>query len=505
MYEYRQVLSRLRLGESSRALARAGLMGRRKVEALREVAEPRGWLNPSHPLPDDAVLAEALRRPSPRPQTKSAVLPYADQVTTWWRQGTRGSRIYRVLVENYGFTGSYSSVRRFLQQLKAAEPRVTTVMAFDPGEAAQVDFGRGPTITDVHTGETFGTWVFVMVLAWSRHQYAEIVRDQKIETWLGCHRRAFEWFGGVPARLIIDNLSSAIVRACYHDPVAQRAYEGCAEGYGFRIAPCPVRDPKKKGRVEAGVKYIKGSFLPLREFRGLAHANEQLRRWVLGEAGNRIHGTTHERPLTRFVETERSFLAPLPAIAPELAAWAKVKLHGDCHVKFEKCTYSAPWRLVHKHLWLSATETFVRIFHNNEMVAVHPRQFKAGSRSTVEAHLPPNDRAYRMRDPQWCLKKARAVGPACQGLIEALFADRVMDRLRAAQGVIRLGERYGHVRLEAACERALAYGQSHYGTVKQILEKGLELQTELLPDPAPLSDAYTGKGRFCRDTTKLFN
>ena len=183
MYQYRQVLSRLRLGESSRAIARSGLMGRRKVEVLREAAVQRSWLDPSHPLPDDAVLAEALRRPSTRPQTESAVLPYADQVTTWWRQGTRGSRIHRVLVENYGFTGSYSSVRRFLQQLKAVEPRVTTVMEFEPGDAAQVDFGRGPAITDVLIGETFRTWVFVMVLAWSRHQYAEIVRDQKIETW----------------------------------------------------------------------------------------------------------------------------------------------------------------------------------------------------------------------------------------------------------------------------------------------------------------------------------
>lgn len=99
-----------------------------------------------------------------------------------------------------------------------------------------MDFGKGPTITDVHTGETFGTWVFVVVLAFSRHQYAEIVRDQKVATWLGCHRRAFEFFNGVPAKLVIDNLKAAITRACYHDPDVMRAYEECAEGYGFLVA-----------------------------------------------------------------------------------------------------------------------------------------------------------------------------------------------------------------------------------------------------------------------------
>ena len=85
--------------------------------------------------------------------------------------------------------------------------------------------------------------------AWSRHAYAEVVTDQKVATWLGCHRRAFEWFNGVPRRLTIDNPKCAITRACYHDPQVQRAYAECAEGYGFKIEPCPVRDPKKKSHA----------------------------------------------------------------------------------------------------------------------------------------------------------------------------------------------------------------------------------------------------------------
>ncbi len=203
MHHYRQIIVRMRLGESDRALAKAGLMGRRKATAVRRLAEEQGWLDPSHPLPDDAALAEVLvRRSSPAPST-SRVLPHQEEVTDWWKQGIQGTTIHQALVRKYGFAGSYSSVRRYLAGLEAAHPQATTVLEFAPAEAARVDFGAGPEITDVYTGEVFATWVFVMTLAWSRHQYVELVRDQKVATWLGCHRRAFEWFHGVPARVII--------------------------------------------------------------------------------------------------------------------------------------------------------------------------------------------------------------------------------------------------------------------------------------------------------------
>jgi transposase len=90
------------------------------------------------------------------------------------------------------------------------------------------------------------TWAFVMTLCHSRHQYVEFVWDQSSATWLGCHRRAFEWFDGVPERVIVDNAKCAIVTACRHDPLVQRAYAECAEGWGFRIDACPPRDPQKK-------------------------------------------------------------------------------------------------------------------------------------------------------------------------------------------------------------------------------------------------------------------
>ena len=258
-----------------------------------------------------------------------------------------------------------------------------------------------------------------------------------------------------------------------------------------------------KGRVESGVKYIKKNFLPLRQFRSLTDANGQLKDWILGEAGNRIHGTTRQRPLSMFAETERHFLRGLPDQAPECARWAQAKVHGDCHVRFDKTLYSCPFRLANQSLWLKATETTVRIYHNHELVACHPRLSHPGARSTVDDHLPPNALAYKMRDPQWCLKQARQVGPRCTELIETLFADRVMDNLRAAQGIIRLGKSYSPERLEAACRRALHYENPRYRSVKTILKKGLDQIPEEQYLFDSLAEVYTGKARFGRDIHTL--
>ena len=504
MHEIRQVIVQMRLGRTDRQIARAGLMGRRKAAQLRAVGCERGWLDKECPLPDNATLASVLGQRPLRKISPPLILPYSDQVTRWWSEGIKGTTIHQTLVRKHGFQGGYGCVRRFLQGLKSDNPKATVILEFEPGEAAQVDFGKGPTIVDVNTGEIHSIWFFVMTLAWSRHQYAELVTDQKVATWLGCHRRAFEWFNGVPSKVIIDNPKCAITKACYYDPEVQRAYGEFAEGYSFLISPCPPRDAKKKGIVESGVKYIKWGFLPLREFRNLTDGNRQLMEWVMGTAGNRIHGTTKERPLTRFAEVERALLRPLPDIPPELASWDRLTLHGNCHLQFENCYYSAPSRLVHKKLWVRATEKIVEVFEDHTLVAVHPRLHKPGSRSTVDEHLPPEAIAYKMRDPQWCLKQAAEIGPECHRLIEALFHHRVLDNLKAAQGVLSLGKRHGAIRLEAACARAMLFDDPRYRTVKTILERGLD-HKPLEPHRGPLPGVYTGSGRFLRNGRDLLH
>ena len=503
MYQYRQIIVRLRMKDSIRGIAKAGLASRIKVKSVYQVALEQGWLEPQSELPSDDVLALHFKPLSASPITQSSILPYQKQVKEWCQQGVQGSVIYAALQRQHGFKGAYDSVQRFIKKIKVKTPEASMILDFKPGECAQVDFGSGPPLIDSLTGEIIKTWIFVMVLTWSRHQYAEIVLRQDVETWLGCHRRAFEWFNGIPRKITIDNPKCAITKACYYDPIVQRAYGECAEGYGFMISPCPPREPKKKGCVEAGVKYVKNNFVPLREFRHLADANQQLRSWILERAGNRIHGTTREKPLTLF-ETERLILKPLPDQQPECAVWEKVTLHGDCHVMFLKCRYSAPYKLVRQLLWLRATETTVRIYQDHTLVAVHPRLFKPGARNTHDDHLPPNAIAYCMKDSQWCLESAKKIGAHCEQVIQKLLNDSVVDYLRAAQGIVGLQKSYGNARLDAACRRALVFQSLRYQTIKSILKQGLEYAP--LPEQEAfdeLTETYTGGGRFCRNTSTL--
>ncbi len=506
MFQYRQILVRLRQGDTDREIARSGLMGRRKVGTLRILALERDWLDPATALPEEAVLAAALKaagKDSKRARsTISSVEPYRALVQQWASEGVGGVVIHSALQRRHGYTGSYSSVHRMLQSIGRSRPPDATVhLVYPPAEAAQVDFGAGPFLLDPLTGKQRRAWAFVMTLCFSRHQYVEFVMDQTMATWLGCHERAFIWFAGVPGRLIIDNPKCAITKACRFDPVVQRSYGECAEAFAFRIENCPPRDPPKKGVVEAGVKYVKANFLPLRTFRDLADLNQQAREWVMNEAGLREHGTTRKLPLELFA-LEQPLLQPLPATTPDLGIWSKVKLHRDCHAQFAYSYYSAPYTLVGKELWLRATGTFITIYHDYQLVATHARAQERGTWRTVKDHLPPDAQAFFQRDREWLLKQARRVGPSCAQFIDKLLGDRIMVRLRAAQATLGLLEPHGAKRLEAACARALQFDSIYYRTVKNILTGHFELKRA--GDDVAENSVYGGAARFVRSAINLF-
>jgi transposase len=500
MFQFRQALVRMRAGDTVREIARTGLMGRDKLTELRALAEQHGWLDAQRDLPDDQTIVDALGPRKRAASTVSSVQPLREVVQRWLVAGVQGKAIHAALRREHGFTGSYSAVVRMLRHMRAAQPADVTVrLSFAPGEAAQVDFGAGPVL--VHPdGQPRRTWAFVMTLCHSRHQYVEFVWDQTVATWLGCHRRAFEWFVGVPQRLIIDNAKCAVIKACRHDPVVQRAYAECAEGYGFKIDPCPPHDPQKKGVVESGVKYVKGNFLPTRSFRDLADLNAQARSWVMAEAGTRRHGTTHAQPLVLF-ELERALLQPLPAVAPDLGTWQRAKLHRDCHVQFQRSYYSAPYTLVGRELWLRVTDNTVALYEDWRHVCTHLRAQRPGQRMTVRDHLPPEARTFFERDRLWCLARAAQVGPCCTQLVQTLLAERIVERLRSVQALLGKAIPYGAARLEAACARALLHDSPYYRTVKSILASGADLQPEAAPQTP---SAYT-RARYTRSAAELFD
>lgn len=501
MHEYQEALYRMRLGHTDRAISRDRVLGRRKLSALRQIATGQGWLTPDSPMPAPAQIVALLAcrvegsSGSGGLAQGSSVERHAARIKQWFDQGIQGVAIHAALVRDHGFTGHYSSVRRFLSKLKGSKVEPTMILEFAPGEAAQVDFGAGPTVFDSVRGAQVRTWFFVMTLCFSRHQYVEFVLDQSSETWQRCHHRALRHFAGVPARIIIDNPKCAITRAVVDDPEVQRAYAECAQGYGFVVSPCPPADPAKKGIVESGVKYVKRNFLPTRSFRDLEDLNRQALDWVMTTAGHRIHGTTREAPLTLF-ELERSSLKPLPARTPEVCRWDRPTVHRDTHVQFDYCLYSVPFRLIGESVWLRATSQQVMIFDQAyAIVAVHLRGTHRGHRRTVDDHLPPQAQAWKMRTPSYCLEQAEQVGPACLQLVHRMFGDRVLDRLRSVQSLLRLEQTFGKERLEAACALIGEVDRVSSTTIRLMLEKGLDRVSEPLPPPSPV---YQGKGRFYR-------
>lgn len=505
MHEYREALYRMRRGEADRQISRDGVMGRRKLGLLRGVAAQEGWLDPNTALPPEAQVLQALRAhrqaqasgPAVLKTPGSSVEPFAKLIEQWHTQGVQGVAIHAALVRNHGYAGHYSSVRRFLNKLKGRHIDATMILDFAPGEAAQVDFGAGPKVIDPVTGELVPTWFFVMTLCFSRHQYVEFVYDQTVETWQRCHHHALRHFGGVPQRLIIDNPKCAITRAVIDDPQVQRAYAECAQGYGFLVSPCPPADAAKKGIVESGVKYVKGNFLPLREFVDFNDLNRQAQAWVMQEAGRRIHGTTREQPLALF-ELERASLQVLPARAPEVCAWAQAKVHRDTHAQFAYCLYSVPYQLIGTEVLIRATSSMVEAFDaEHQLVASHPRGKRRGQRFTNDAHLPPAAQAWKMQSPRYCVERATAIGPACLALVTRLFGDRVLDRLRNVQSLLRLADTFGPERLEAACRRMGEVDIVSARTVRLMLQNGLEREPEAPPPPVP-SPAYQGHSRFAR-------
>ena len=492
MLDIREVIRRLQLGEGDRRIARDLGVSRKTVSKYRAWAAEQGVLG-GH-LPEVAALQTLLAATLPitrPPVATSTVAPYRDQIVALRARGVECRAIHQILREQHAFAGGYGSVYRFVRRLEPRTPEAFVRVETDPGDEAQVDFGYAGVMHDPRSGVRRKAWAFVMTLSFSRHSYVEFVFDQEVGTWLRCHRRAFEWFGGVPHRVVVDNLKAAIVKAVLYDPVVQHAYRECAEHYGFLISPCRPRTPQHKGKVEqGGVHYVARNFLAGRAFRDIDEANERALVWCVETAGRRIHGTTKEVPLARFDDVERALLRPLPPAPYALATWKQAKLHPDCHVVFDHAFYSAPHRLIGQRLWLRAADTSLQIFHEHLLVASHPRAARRGQRITHPDHLPPAKIAGLLATPASCVRRAADIGPATSDVVGRLFDERPLDRLRTVLGILKLAHKYGPRRLEAACGRALRYDDLAYATLKRILERGLDQvadpTTPARPAAAPL-------------------
>ncbi|HKC74609.1 MAG TPA: IS21 family transposase [Chloroflexota bacterium] len=473
-----EVVRVLRAGASDRALTHLVGHNRRTIAKYRAWAEQQGLLQ--GPLPSAGEIQCLLARTLPRtrpPQQTSTLAPYQQEIAALRAQGVEMAAMRARLEERHGHPVSYSAVRRLVQHLEPHQPAAVVRVEVPPGSEAQVDFGYAGLTLDPATGQARKSWVFVLVLSWSRHLYAEVVFDQRVETWLHCHRHAFEAWGGAPERIVPDNLKAAIVRASFTEPLAQRAYRECAAHYGFLIDPTPPRTPRHKGKVEqGGVHYIARNFLAGRAPEPLDVRTAALWRWTAQTAGRRTHGTTKQAPLERFETVERAVLRPLAPTPYDPAIWKQATVARDCHLTFEGAYYSVPYRLVGTAVLLRGGARTVEIYDaEHQLVATHSR-VAAGERQTHLRHLPAEKVPNLVLTREDCLAQARAIGPATTTLVQALLDHRPEDRLRSAGRLVRLAQRTTPARLEHACARALVFGVSDYPTIKRILQTGLDAE-----------------------------
>lgn len=416
---------------------------------------------------------------------------------------TCAATVWQRLRDEKGLRTSYNSFRRYIKRWLpgAGKTARITVRREDPppGEEAQVDFGYLGLWKDPATEKGRKLWAFAMELSFSRYPYARAFFSQDQRAWQEGHIKAMEFYEGVPGRVVLDNLRAGVVKPDLYDPKFNLGYEELARHYGFLIDPARAGKARDKARVERLIPYIRGSFWKGRDFStlDLEGINQALGEWCLKVAGMRVHGTTRQRPLEVFLAVEKGALRPLPREPFELATWYRAKMGDDCHIYVASGGYSIPYQYRGKELDVRVTDTLVQCFLDHELVKTHHRVGK-GQRSTDWNDYPPEKGAFFSRTPDWCRTRAAPMGEAVAEVVEGLLQDHLLHHLRQVHGILRLGEKYGASRLNAACRRALAYGDPRYRTIKNILEKGLDR------DMALAAAAPVVTGAFLRGPQELF-
>jgi transposase len=426
---------------------------------------------------------------------------HRDYIADMLRSGVSQATIHQRLRDEQDLAASVASLKRWVAANLPEEVRRDQVTVLgdeaEPGLEAQIDYGHLGSWVDPRSGKKHRVWAFVMVLVCSRLMFVRPVLRMDQRTWTECHVEAFAFFGGVPARLVPDNLKTGVDKPDLYDPKINRSYAELAEHYGTLIDPARAAKPKDKPRVERPMPYIRDSFWRGRKFTSLQHMQDQAVLWCQEVAGRRqCRPLGGAAPASVFAAVEAETLKPLPRKHFVLATWSTGIIGPDIHVKVGKSLYSVPWRHIGRRVDARESPTVVQIFDNGALIATHGR--RPAGKATDLSHYPPEKIAFKMRTPTWCRTRAGEIGPACVELITDLLQVNALFRLRAAQGVLGLAGKHGNERLEKACARATEVGDPSYRTVKGILAAG----TETAPPPPCTGDG--GAAAHLHGPSQLF-
>jgi hypothetical protein len=284
---------------------------------------------------------------------------------------------------------------------------------------------------------------------------------------------AFEFFQGVPMRIILDNLKSGILRPNTYDPVFNRAYGECAKHFGFIIDPAKIARGDHKGKVERKIPVVRQQFLAPEDFRDIRDANDKVRQWSTLEYGMQVHGTTKKKPFEVFKTEEQQLLKSLPEEKFDMPLWKEAKVHPDHHVVFAKNYYSMPTRYVGKKVCARGGLHTVQMFYEGELVKTHARSYGEGVWKTDETDYPPEKSKYLLKTTGYYQQEALKHGEYVRQVVARIMTEHAYRNLRKVQALFRLADKYGSETLSLTCRRCIFYEDYRMSTIKRILVKEL--------------------------------
>jgi transposase len=350
------------------------------------------------------------------------------------------------------------------------------------GEKVFVDFaGQTVPVIERSTGEVREAQIFVAVLGASNFTYAEATWTQELPEWTQAHVHMYEYFGGVPALTVPDNLKSGVRQACYYDPDINPTYHELATHYNTTVLPTRTARPRDKAKVEVGVQIVERWILArLRNhtFHGLEELNREIRRlldWLNDRPFKKLNGSRR----SLFESVDRPALRPLPSTRYEYARWKKARVNIDYHIEVLGHYYSVPYTLVREEVDVRITAHTVEILHGGRRVAAHLKTERRGAFTTAAEHRPRAHQRHLEWTPSRIVRWAEQTGPKTCALVQRILESRPHPEqgYRSCLGLLRLGRRYSAARLEAACDRALTVGAASYRSVHSILQNGLDRLT----------------------------
>ena len=501
MIDVKEVLRRWAAGQSARQIARDGVVSRRTASRYIEAATSLG-LMPSDELTDERVrgVAQCVQaRPLPPVSDPRQLLDARRiQIEKWLKQDEPLTlvRIHELLARD-GTDVSYATLRRWAQLTLGVGGRSPTVRIDDPppGEEAQVDFGLMGYVTCAD-GKRRKLHVLIVTLPMSRYQFVWPTFLQTTEALVDGLDAAWAFFGGVAHRVVLDNMTAAVVRASAKDPIINPSFAEYAQSRGFFVDAARVRSPRDKARVENQVPFVRERWFAGETFSDdLKRLRVEAARWSQDVAGARIHGTTRRVPREVFEAEERSFLLPAPDAPFDVPRWTEPKVHPDHHVQVARALYSVPTRFIGKRLHARADKKTVRLYLQGELIKTHLR-VEPGKRSTDTSDYPVGKAPYATRSVDAIIARARTLGGHIGAFAERLLAGMLpWTRMRQAYGLLRLCERYGAEKVDALCQSSLAFDVVDVPRIERMLKKAQQAADAAPPGrvvPLPMS-------RFARD------